>query len=144
MGLGLKGPAALPFKIMDKVVMLIREVDIGLKPEPFPPIIQVSLVDFWVLLKLFMRYFDMSLIPATFLHITKVVYIPRGGWGENIQNIHQGCVLYLHQNYTYYSYTSMPPHSHPSTPPQPIFFHIALLFLFMNLMELCTIPVYNP
>ena len=52
--------------------MVTGEVDIGLRPAPFPPIIQVILVYFWVYLLVVMREVHIGLIPATLLHITMV------------------------------------------------------------------------
>ena len=53
--LGLKRLATLLFKAMDTVFMVMVEVDIGIIPDPLPPIIQVILVDFWVFLFVVMR-----------------------------------------------------------------------------------------
>ena len=45
MEFGHKRVANLTFTITDKVLMMVVEVDLGLRPSPIPPIIQVSLVD---------------------------------------------------------------------------------------------------
>ena len=37
----------LTFKIVDKVLMVVREMDIGIRSYPLPPIIQVGLVQCW-------------------------------------------------------------------------------------------------
>ena len=37
--------------------------------------------------------------------------------GKKIQNSHQGCFLYQHQNYPDHLYPRMPPHPHPNMPP---------------------------
>ena len=42
--LGLKIIATLPFTIVDKLLMVMGDVDIGLRPSPISPIIQVGLV----------------------------------------------------------------------------------------------------
>ena len=57
-----------------------------------------------------------------------IVTFPWGGGGEMIQNSHQGCSFYPHKIFPYYSHPSMPPHTWFCV-------HIALLLLFMYLME---------
>ena len=73
--LDIKRPATLTFTITEKVLMVTGEADIGLRPEPLPPIIQVSLVDCLVFLFMFMREVGIGLIPGNFLHKTMVDYI---------------------------------------------------------------------
>ena len=73
--LGLKRPAAIIFTIMDKVLLVVGELDIGLRPYPPPPIIYLSLVDHSVYLYVVMREVDIGLRPYTFLHITMADYI---------------------------------------------------------------------
>ena len=53
--LGLKIPATLPFTIVEKVLMVMGEADIGLRPSPLPAIIQVGLVYFRVYLLMIVR-----------------------------------------------------------------------------------------
>ena len=53
--LGFNRPASITFKIMEKVLMEMVEVDIGLRPSPLSTIIQVRLVYNWVYLFIFMR-----------------------------------------------------------------------------------------
>ena len=53
--LGFIRPASITFKIMEKVLMEMVEVDIGLRPSPLSTIIQVRLVYHWVYLFIFMR-----------------------------------------------------------------------------------------
>ena len=55
MEFGHKRLAILTFTITDKVLMVMVEVDIGLRPSPIPPIIQVSLVYCWIFLFIVMR-----------------------------------------------------------------------------------------
>ena len=43
-GLGLKRPDGLSFTIVEKLLMVMVDVYIGIIPPPFPTIIQVSLV----------------------------------------------------------------------------------------------------
>ena len=68
----LKRPATLPFKTVYKVLVVMGDVDIGLRPAPLPSIIQVSLVYSWIFLIVVMREVYIALIPPTFLHITMV------------------------------------------------------------------------
>ena len=56
---GLKRLAARTFKITEKVLMVMVEVDIGLVPDPLPSIIQVRLVYYLVF-----RFMVMRLDPA--------------------------------------------------------------------------------
>ena len=42
---GLKIPDTLPFSIVDKVLIVIGELDIGLRPATLPPITQATMVD---------------------------------------------------------------------------------------------------
>ena len=101
--LDIKRPATLTFTITEKVLMVTGEADIGLRPEPLPPIIQVSLVDCLVFLFMFMREVDIGFRLYTFLHITMVDYtlatqgfqeaIPRGLIGDLFQKSHQECVM---------------------------------------------------
>ena len=74
MKLGINIPVTITFTITDKVLMVMGEVDMGLKSSPFPPIIQVSLVDSYVLLFMIMIEVEIGLRPATFIHITTVGY----------------------------------------------------------------------
>ena len=52
---GIKISATLPFKTMDKLLMVMVEVDTGLRLDPLPSIIQVSLVDTWDFIFMVMR-----------------------------------------------------------------------------------------
>ena len=61
---GLNISATLTLKFTKKVFMMMEEVDIGLRPAPFPPIIKVILLDFWVFLFMVMREVDICLRPA--------------------------------------------------------------------------------
>ena len=58
--------------MMDKLLTVMVEVYIGLRPAPIPSIIQVLLVDHWVFIVMFMTEVDIGLIPDNFLHITMV------------------------------------------------------------------------
>ena len=44
---GLKIPDTLPFSIVDKVLIVIGELDIGLRPATLPPVTQVTVVYCW-------------------------------------------------------------------------------------------------
>ena len=54
--LGLKIPATILFTILEKVLMLMGEVGIGLISVNIPPITQVSMVDFFVYLFLLVMF----------------------------------------------------------------------------------------
>ena len=71
---GLNISSTIPFTMMDKVFMVVVEVDIVLILAPIPPIIQVILVDTWVLIFVYMREVEIGLITSNFLHITMVDY----------------------------------------------------------------------
>ena len=47
-GLGFKRPATLTFKIVDKVLMMMGDIDIGLRPATFPTITQLEMLACWV------------------------------------------------------------------------------------------------
>ena len=86
---GLNRSGTITFTITEKVLLLVTgEVDIGLRPDPLPPIIQVSKVYCWIFLFVFMMDLDTGLIPANFLHITTVDYT----WSTQgfFKNIFQG------------------------------------------------------
>ena len=74
MDLGIKRPSTLPFTVVDKALMVMGELDIGLRPAPLAPIIQVGLLDHWDFLFIFMREVDTGIRPDNFLHITMVDY----------------------------------------------------------------------
>ena len=44
----LKRPASIPFKIVEKVLVVMVEVDISIIPDNLPPITQVGVVYWWV------------------------------------------------------------------------------------------------
>ena len=48
MEVGLNISATFPFTMTDKVLMVMGELDIGLRPSPLPPTIQARLVDRWI------------------------------------------------------------------------------------------------
>ena len=54
--LGLKIPATILFTILEKVLMLMGEVGIGLISVNIPPITQVAMVDFFVYLFLLVMF----------------------------------------------------------------------------------------
>ena len=58
----------------DKVLMVIEELDKGLRPDPTPPIVQVSLVDIWFILLMVMIEVDIGIIPDNYIHILMVDY----------------------------------------------------------------------
>ena len=72
--LGLKIPACITFTILEKVLMVMGDVEIGLRPAPLPHMIQVGLLDHWVYLDMVIIEVDICLRPATLLHIAMVDY----------------------------------------------------------------------
>ena len=71
---GLKISDNIPFTMMDKVLMVMVEVDIGLRPAPISPIIQVCLVNHWVHIFIATTEVYIGLIPANFIHMTTTDY----------------------------------------------------------------------
>ena len=70
--LGMKISNTLTCLILDKVFMVMGEVDLGLIPEIVPPIIQVILVDHQVFIVKVMIEVGIGLRPANFIHKTMV------------------------------------------------------------------------
>ena len=50
--LGLKRPATLTLSMVNEVLMVMGEVDIGIRPDDLPPIPHVGVVDCWFTLVL--------------------------------------------------------------------------------------------
>ena len=71
---GIKILATIPFTIVDKLLIVMGEMDIGIIPDPLPPIIQVVLVNYWDCMFMDMRVVDIGLRPSTLLPITMVDY----------------------------------------------------------------------
>ena len=112
---GLKISTALSFTMLDKVLMVLAEVYLGLRSALFLPIIQVILV--------YHHFYSYGDNRSGHRSHTSQFYaynhggvnishprcpqedIPGGVHGENI-----------HQNQPYYSYTSMPTYLHPIMP----------------------------
>ena len=67
---GLNRSATLPFTTMEKLLMVMVEVDIGLRSSPLPPIIQVILLDYWVFIPTAITEVEIGLRQANFPHIT--------------------------------------------------------------------------
>ena len=55
MDLGLKRPATITFTIMEKVLMVIGDMDIGIRPPTIPTMTHAGLANCWVSLLLEMR-----------------------------------------------------------------------------------------
>ena len=72
MEVGLKRSTACPCSILDKVLVALVEVDIGIGPSFIPPIIQVIMLDNLVFIVLVITEVDMGLATANFLHISMV------------------------------------------------------------------------
>ena len=144
----LKRPGTLTFTITDKVLIVMREVYIGLIPSSPPSIIYMILVYCCYFMFMVMREVNTGLIPATFIRITMVDYtvytqdhltnLFRGVCQEKmfkqvtqvVSHIHiKIIIIIIIQAYHH-------PLIHEFYHTLFLFFHITLLILFMNLMEL--------
>ena len=85
---GLKIPLTLTFTIVDKVLVVMAEVHICIRPAPLPPIIQVSLIANLVFLFVVMIELDIGLIPDIILRITILDY--NFSTQRSLKNIFQG------------------------------------------------------
>ena len=72
--LGHKRPATITFTMVEKVLMVVGELDIGLRPSPLPTIIQAIWVYGWNFMLMIMIEVDIYLIPVTITNITMVNY----------------------------------------------------------------------
>ena len=72
--LGHNRPSTINFTIVEKVLMVMGKVYIGLIPAPFPPIIQTILVDCWIFLFMVMKEVDIGIRPVTNIQITMADY----------------------------------------------------------------------
>ena len=72
--LGINIPATITFTIVDKVLIVTRDMDIVIIPDSLPPIIQVVLVYCWFSMFMVMIEIKICLRPATLLPITMVDY----------------------------------------------------------------------
>ena len=61
-GLGVKIIANIIFTNMERVLMLMKEVEIDIRPDTVPPIIQVVMVDCWVYLLLLFLFTDVFVV----------------------------------------------------------------------------------
>ena len=68
--LGLKSSATIPFKMLDKVLIVLVELYICIKLALNPAIILLVLVDHQVSIVMVMIEVDIGLRPANFFHIT--------------------------------------------------------------------------
>ena len=66
--------ATINFATTEKVLMVMGEVDIGLRPAPHPHTIQERLVDHWVFIVIVMTEVDIGLRPSNFIRIKMVNY----------------------------------------------------------------------
>ena len=60
--------------MMDKIVMVMGEVNLGIRPSPLPPIFQVFLVYHWVFIAMVMIEWNVGIRPANVIHITMLEY----------------------------------------------------------------------
>ena len=82
---GLNRSSTIPFKMLYKVLMVMGEVYICLRPSLIPTIIQVILVDHWDFIVIVMTIVDIGLRPANFIHMTMVDYkFPTQGFLKNL------------------------------------------------------------
>ena len=70
----LKISTTIPLTMTEKVLMIMGEVDIGLRPAPHPHTIQERLVDHWVFIVIVMTEVDIGLRPSNFIRIKMVNY----------------------------------------------------------------------
>ena len=68
-GKGLEKSTTLPCSMLEKVLMALVEVDLGLGPSLLPPIIQMILVDQLVFIVMVKKEVDIGITPENFLHI---------------------------------------------------------------------------
>ena len=66
MEIGLKMSATLPCSMLGEFLMVMGEVDIGIRPTFLPPIIKVILVDHKVFIVMVITGLNMGLRPANF------------------------------------------------------------------------------
>ena len=106
--LGLKISVNLLFTMLENVLMMMGEVDIGLSPAVISPIIQVMLVYHWVFIVMVMAEVDICPIPANFIHINMVDYtLPTPGFLKSIfqearkeKSTPKLSLLFLSKNFT--------------------------------------------
>ena len=72
MEVGPKRSTTRTFSMLDKVVMVLVELDIGLVLDLLPPIIQVIIVNHLVFIVTVITEVDIGITLANFLHITMV------------------------------------------------------------------------
>ena len=105
---GLNRSSTLPFKMLYKVLMVMGEVYICLRPSLIPTIIQVILLDHWIFIVMVVTEIDIGLRPANFIHMTMVDNIfPIQGFLKNIfqgvwmgKSISKSSLLFLSKNFT--------------------------------------------
>ena len=82
---GLNRSSTLPFTMLYKVLMVMGEVYICLRPALIPTIIQVILVDHCIIIVMVVTEIDIGLRPANFIHMTMVDNIfPTQGFLKNL------------------------------------------------------------
>ena len=74
---GLKIPCTITFKIREKFLMVMVELDIGLRPATIPPINQVGVVDCWVYIFLLGRFKKLIMVMKEVIIVvmTEEVYL---------------------------------------------------------------------
>ena len=72
MKVGLKRSSTCPFSMSDKVLIVLGEVYLGIRPALLPPIIQVIMVYQLVFIVMVITEVDMGIRPANCMHIRMV------------------------------------------------------------------------
>ena len=72
---GLNISDTVPFTMMDKLLIVMGEVDIFLISSSLLPVIHLCLVDHWFLIVMVMVEVDIGILPDNFIHITILGYI---------------------------------------------------------------------
>ena len=68
----LKRSTTIPFSMLDKLLMALVKVDLGLIPALLPTIIQAIMVDNMVFIVMLITEVGIGIAQASFLHITMV------------------------------------------------------------------------
>ena len=67
---GLNTSTTLPCSMLEKVLVVLGELDLGFGPARLPPIIQVIMLDHLVFIVMVITEVGIGITPASFMHIT--------------------------------------------------------------------------